>query len=96
MGCVGENTVEGKIITSYATGGVSGQGHSFGGLAGENSGVIAASYAMGSVSAAALLTLAALLGTIAALVLSLPPTLAGQCPAAPTITAVCLGRIKAS
>ena len=47
---MGENEIEGKIITSYATGGVSGQGDNFGGLAGVNSGVIAASYATGSVS----------------------------------------------
>ena len=49
-GLVGENEIEGKIITSYATGGVSGQADTFGGLAGVNSGVIAASYAAGSVS----------------------------------------------
>ena len=49
-GLVGENEIEGKIITSHATGGVSGQGDNFGGLAGVNSGVIAASYATGSAS----------------------------------------------
>ena len=49
-GLVGANEIDGKIITSYATGGVSGQGDNFGGLAGVNSGVIAASYATGSVS----------------------------------------------
>ena len=49
-GLVGENEIEGKIISSHATGGVTGQGDYFGGLAGANSGVIAASYATGSVS----------------------------------------------
>ena len=49
-GLVGDNEFEGKIITSHATGGVSGQGDNFGGLAGVNSGVIAASYAAGAVS----------------------------------------------
>ena len=49
-GLVGVNETEGKIITSYATGGVTGQGDNFGGLAGVNSGVIAASYAAGNVS----------------------------------------------
>ena len=49
-GLVGANEIDGKIITSYATGGVSGQGDNFGGLAGVNAGVIAASYATGSVS----------------------------------------------
>ena len=49
-GLVGVNEIEGKIITSYATGVVSGQGDNFGGLAGVNSGVIAASYAAGNVS----------------------------------------------
>ena len=47
---MGVNEIEGKIITSYATGEVSGQGDNFGGLAGVNSGVIAASYAAGTVS----------------------------------------------
>ena len=49
-GLVGVNETEGKIITSYATGVVTGQGDNFGGLAGVNSGVIAASYAAGNVS----------------------------------------------
>ena len=49
-GLVGTNEIEGKITNSYATGGVTGQGDNFGGLAGVNSGVIAASYAAGSVS----------------------------------------------
>ena len=49
-GLVGDNKFEGKIATSYASGGVSGQAENFGGLAGVNSGVIVASYATGSVS----------------------------------------------
>ena len=49
-GLVGANEIEGKIVTSRASGGVSGQGDNFDGLSGENSGVIAASYAAGSVS----------------------------------------------
>ena len=65
-GLVGYNKFEGKITTSYATGGVSGQGDNFGGLAGVNSGVIAASYATGRrVRQRLMPTLAALLGTIA-------------------------------
>ena len=50
-GLVGTNEIEGNITNSYATGGVTGQGDNFGGLAGVNSGVVAASYATGSVSA---------------------------------------------
>ena len=49
-GLVGVNEIEGEITSSYASGGVSGQGDNFGGLAGVNSGVVAASYATGSVS----------------------------------------------
>ena len=49
-GLVGENEIKGKVIASHATGGVSGQGDNFGGLAGVNAGVIAASYATGNVS----------------------------------------------
>ena len=49
-GLVGANEIEGKITNSYATGGVLGAGDNFGGLAGVNSGVVAASYATGSVS----------------------------------------------
>ena len=50
-GLVGVNEIGGEITNSYATGGVTGQGDNFGGLAGVNSGVVAASYATGSVSA---------------------------------------------
>ena len=49
-GLVGANEIEGKIVTSHASASVSGQGDNFGGLSGVNSGVIAASYAAGSVS----------------------------------------------
>ena len=49
-GLVGDNEIGGEITNSYATGGVSGQGDNFGGLAGVNSGIIVASYATGSVS----------------------------------------------
>ena len=49
-GLVGANELEGKIITSHATGGVSGQGDNFGGLAGVNLGAITDSYATGGVS----------------------------------------------
>ncbi len=49
-GLVGANEIEGKITNSYATSGVSGVGDNFGGLAGVNSGVVAAAYATGSVS----------------------------------------------
>ena len=50
-GLVGGNEIGGEITNSYATGVVSGVGDNFGGLAGVNSGVVAASYATGSVSA---------------------------------------------
>ena len=49
-GLVGDNEIGGEITNSYATGGVSGQGDNFGGLAGVNSGIIVASDATGSVS----------------------------------------------
>ena len=94
-GLVGDNKFEGKITSSYATGGVSGQADNFGGLAGVNSGVSPATL-RAACPATALLTLAGLWGTIATLVLSLPPTLRDQCPAEPTATAVCLDRTKAS
>ena len=49
-GLVGVNEIGGEITNSYATGVVSGVGDNFGGLAGVNSGVVAASYATGSVN----------------------------------------------
>ena len=49
-GLVGGNEIGGEITNSYATGVVSGVGDNFGGLAGVNSGVVAAAYATGSVS----------------------------------------------
>ena len=61
-GLVGTNEIEGKITNSYATGGVTGQGDNFGGLAGVNSGVVAASYATGSVSANGLANVGGLVG----------------------------------
>ena len=61
-GLVGANEIDGKIITSYATGGVSGQGDNFGGLAGVNAGVIAASYATGSVSGSGFADVGGLVG----------------------------------
>ena len=61
-GLVGTNEIEGKITNSYATGVVSGQGDNFGGLAGVNSGVVAASYATGSVSANGLANVGGLVG----------------------------------
>ena len=61
-GLVGANGIDGKIITSYATGGVSGQGDNFGGLAGVNAGVIAASYATGSVSGSGFADVGGLVG----------------------------------
>ena len=49
-GLVGGNEIGGEITNSYATGVVSGVGDNFGGLAGVNSGGVAASYATGSVN----------------------------------------------
>ena len=61
-GLVGENEIEGKIISSYAAGGVSGRGDNFGGLAGANSGIIAASYATGNVSGSGFADVGGLVG----------------------------------
>ena len=61
-GLVGENEMGGEITNSYATGGVSGEGDNFGGLAGVNSGVIAASNATGSVSGSGFADIGGLVG----------------------------------
>ncbi len=61
-GLVGENEMGGEITNSYATGGVSGEGDNFGGLAGVNSGVIAASNATGSVSGTGFADIGGLVG----------------------------------
>ena len=61
-GLIGANEIEGKVIASHATGVVSGQGDNFGGLAGVNAGVIAASYASGSVTGNGFADLGGLVG----------------------------------